>query len=71
MEIAQGIVIGVFSGLTLWLLELGKNRFWVRRDQIQHLRALIMKERERIYSANDLPGPPFPVTKDALRTHTL
>ena len=32
MDIFQGIVIGVFigvfSGLTLWLLELGKNRFW-------------------------------------------
>ena len=61
MDIFQGIVIGVFigvfSGLTLWLLELGKNRFWVRRDQIQYLHALIMKARKTIYSATDLSKP--------------
>ena len=57
MEIVQGIVIGVFGGLTLWLLEFMKNRFWVRRGQIQYLHALIMKAREQIYSAQDLPKP--------------
>ena len=66
MEIFQGIVIGVFSGLTLGGLAYIRDRF-VRCDQIKYIRELIIKERERIYSANDLPGPPFRVTKNVLR----
>ena len=56
MEIVQGIVIGVASGLTLGFLAWIQNRF-VRCEQIQYIRELIIKERERIYSSQDLPKP--------------
>lgn len=65
MDILQGIVIGVASGLTLALLAWIQNRF-VRCDQLQYIRALIVKERERIYSSKDISGPPR-YTKDEVR----
>ena len=65
MDIFQGIVIGVFSGLTLGGLAWLRN-YWVRRDQIKYFRELIIKERKTIYSATNLSDP-IPIPRDAVR----
>ena len=65
MEILQGIVIGVFTGLTLGSLTWIQNRF-VRCDQITYIRELIIKERKTIYSATDLFDP-ISIPRDAVR----
>ena len=65
MDILQGIVIGVFSGLTLGGFARLRD-YWVRRDQIKYFRELIIKERKTIYSATNLSDP-IPIPRDAVR----
>ena len=56
MELVQGIVIGVFSGLTLSLIFGIVTRIrncWTRHKQILYLRQILIIGRERIYTAKE------------------
>lgn len=69
MEIVQGIVIGVASGLTLGGLAWLRNWF-VRWEQICYFRDLLIHGRKTLYSAQALNDGATPfVSRDMVRAH--